>query len=468
MESSVTEKHTYGQLCHGKYSHGQRPGGGKERKSRTTGGKSVMSDYTINTKCVQSGYTPGNGDPRQIPIIQSTTFKYATSEDMGKLFDLEAPGYFYSRLQNPTNDYVAAKIADLEGGTAAMLTGSGQAANFFALFNICECGSHIVSSSSIYGGTYNLMSVTMAKMGIQVTFISPDCTEEELNAAFRENTRAVFGETIANPALTVLDIEKFAKAAHAHGVPLIVDNTFPTPVNCRPIQWGADIVTHSTTKYMDGHGAAVGGAIVDSGKFDWMAHKEKFPGLCTPDESYHGITYAEKFGKEGAFITKCTSQLMRDLGSVQSPQSAFILNLGLESLHVRMARHVENGQAVAEFLQNHPKVSYVNYSGLPGNAYYEIAQKYMPNGGCGVVSFELKGGRQAAEIFMKNLKLAAIETHVADARTCCLNPATSTHRQMNEEQLIAAGVPAGLVRMSCGLEDKKDLIADLAQALEAI
>ncbi len=427
-----------------------------------------MSDYTINTKCVQSGYTPGNGDPRQIPIIQSTTFKYATSEDMGKLFDLEAPGYFYSRLQNPTNDYVAAKIADLEGGTAAMLTGSGQAANFFALFNICECGSHIVSSSSIYGGTYNLMSVTMAKMGIQVTFISPDCTEEELNAAFRENTRAVFGETIANPALTVLDIEKFAKAAHAHGVPLIVDNTFPTPVNCRPIQWGTDIVTHSTTKYMDGHGAAVGGAIVDSGKFDWMAHKEKFPGLCTPDESYHGITYAEKFGKEGAFITKCTSQLMRDLGSVQSPQSAFILNLGLESLHVRMARHVENGQAVAEFLQNHPKVSYVNYSGLPGNAYYEIAQKYMPNGGCGVVSFELKGGRQAAEIFMKNLKLAAIETHVADARTCCLNPATSTHRQMNEEQLIAAGVPAGLVRMSCGLEDKKDLIADLTQALEAI
>lgn len=427
-----------------------------------------MSDYTINTKCVQSGYTPGNGEPRQIPIIQSTTFRYSTSEDMGKLFDLEASGYFYSRLQNPTNDYVAAKIADLEGGSAAMLTASGQAATFFALFNICECGSHIVSSSSIYGGTYNLMSVTMKKMGIQVTFVSPDCSEEELNAAFQENTRAVFGETIANPALTVLDIEKFARAAHAHGVPLIVDNTFPTPVNCRPIEWGADIITHSTTKYMDGHGAAIGGAIVDSGKFDWMAHKEKFPGLCTPDDSYHGVTYAEKFGKEGAFITKCTSQLMRDLGSVQSPVSAYLLNLGLESLHVRMARHVENGQAVAEFLQDHPKVAYVNYSGLPGNPYYEIAQKYMPNGGCGVVSFELEGGRPAAETFMKNLKLAAIETHVADARTCCLNPATSTHRQMNEEQLQAAGVPAGLVRISCGLEDKQDLIADLSQALDAI
>lgn len=427
-----------------------------------------MSNYTMNTKCVQAGYTPGNGEPRQIPIYQSTTFKYATSEDMGKLFDLEASGYFYSRLQNPTNDLVAAKIADMEGGTAAMLTGSGQSANFYAMFNICECGDHIVASSSIYGGTFNLISVTMAKMGITATFVSPDCTEEELNAAFQENTKLVFGETIANPALTVLDIEKFAKAAHAHGVPLVVDNTFPTPVNCRPIEWGADIVTHSTTKYMDGHGAAVGGAIVDGGKFDWMAHAEKFPGLCTPDESYHGITYAEKFGKEGAFITKATSQLMRDLGSVQSPQSAFILNLGLESLHVRMPRHVENGQAVAEFLEKHPQVTYVNYSGLPGNKYYERAKKYMPNGGCGVVSFELKGGRAAAEIFMKNLKLAAIETHVADARTCCLNPATSTHRQMNEEQLIAAGVPAGLVRMSCGLEDKADLIADLAQALDAI
>lgn len=425
-------------------------------------------EYSINTKCVQAGYTPGNGEPRQIPIIQSTTFKYDTSEDMGKLFDLEAEGYFYSRLQNPTNDYVAAKIAALEGGSAAMLTSSGQAANFMAVFNICEAGSHVVSSSSIYGGTYNLLSVTMKKMGLEVTFVDPDCTEEELNAAFQGNTRAVFGESIANPALTVLDVEKFAKAAHAHGVPLIVDNTFPTPVNAQPIKWGADIVTHSTTKYMDGHGAALGGVIVDSGNFDWMAHADKFPGLCTPDESYHGVTYAEKFGKEGAFITKCTSQLMRDLGCMQSPQSAFILNLGLESLHVRMPRHVENGQAVAEFLESHDKVEFVNYPGLPSNKYHSIAQKYMPNGGCGVVSFELKGGRAAAEKFMKNLKLAAIETHVADARTCCLNPATSTHRQMNDEQLAAAGIPAGLIRISCGLEDKNDLIADIAQALDAI
>lgn len=427
-----------------------------------------MSNYRMSTKCVQAGYTPGNGEPRQIPIIQSTTFKYETSEDMGKLFDLEASGYFYSRLQNPTNDYVAAKIAELEDGSAAMLTSSGQAANFFALFNICEAGSHIVASSSIYGGTFNLIDVTMKKMGVEATFVSPDCTEEELDAAFQENTRAVFGETIANPALTVLDIEKFAKAAHSHGVPLIVDNTFPTPVNCRPIEWGADIVTHSTTKYMDGHGAALGGAIVDSGKFDWMAHAEKFPGLCTPDESYHGITYAEKFGREGAFITKCTSQLMRDLGCIQAPQNAYILNLGLESLHVRMPRHVENGQAVAEFLEKQEQVAYVNYPGLPGNKYYEIAKKYLPNGGCGVVSFELKGGREAAETFMKHLKLAAIETHVADARTCCLNPATSTHRQMTEEQLIEAGVPAGLIRISCGLEDKEDLIEDLRQALQAI
>lgn len=427
-----------------------------------------MSDYKMNTKCVQSGYRPGNGEPRQIPIVQSTTFKYDTSEDMGKLFDLEASGYFYTRIQNPTNDYVAAKIADMEGGTAAMLTSSGQAANFFALFNICQAGDHIVSSSSIYGGTFNLISVTMAKMGIEATFVSPDCTEEELNAAFKENTKAVFGETIANPALTVLDIEKFAKAAHAHHVPLIVDNTFPTPVNCRPIEWGADIVTHSTTKYMDGHGAAVGGAIVDSGNFDWMANAEKFPGLCTPDDSYHGITYAEKFGKEGAFITKCTAQLMRDLGCIQSPQHAFILNLGLESLHVRMPRHVENGQAVAEFLEKQPQVAYVNYPGLESDKYHERAMKYMPKGGCGVVSFELKGGRKAAETFMKHLKLAAIETHVADARTCCLNPATSTHRQMSDEQLAAAGVPAGLVRISCGLEDKEDLIADLAQALAQI
>lgn len=425
-----------------------------------------MNDYTINTKCVQAGYTPGNGEPRQIPVIQSTTFKYDTSEDMGKLFDLEAEGYFYTRLQNPTNDHVAAKIAELEGGTAGMLTSSGQAANFFALFNICECGSHIVASSSIYGGTFNLIAVTMKKMGIDATFVSPDCSEEELNAAFQDNTRAVFGETIANPALTVLDIEKFATAAHAHGVPLIVDNTFPTPVNCRPIEWGADIVTHSTTKYMDGHGAAVGGAIVDSGHFDWMAQADKFPGLCQPDDSYHGITYAEKFGKEGAFITKCTAQLMRDFGCIQSPQHAFILNLGLESLHVRMPRHVENGLAVAEFLQQQPQVAHVNYPGLKGDPYYERAQKYMPNGGCGVVSFELKGGREAAEKFMKKLKLAAIETHVADARTCCLNPATSTHRQMNDEQLREAGIPAGLIRISCGLEDKEDLIADLKQAFE--
>ena len=425
-------------------------------------------EQSINTKCVQAGYTPKNGEPRQIPIVQSTTFKYDTSEDMGKLFDLEASGYFYSRLQNPTNDYVAAKIAALEGGAAAMLTSSGQAANFFALFNICEAGSHIVASSSIYGGTFNLIAVTLKKMGIDSTFVSPDASEEELNKAFQRNTRAVFGETIANPALTVLDIEKFAKVAHEHGVPLIVDNTFPTPVNCRPIEWGADIVTHSTTKYMDGHGAAVGGCVVDSGKFDWMAHKDMFPGLCTPDESYHGITYAEKFGQAGAFMTKAKAPLMRDLGCIQSPQSAFILNLGLESLHVRMPRHVENGQAVAEFLEKQPQVASVSYPTLPSNKYYKLAQKYLPNGGCGVVSFELKGGRAAAEKFMKNLKLAAIETHVADARTCCLNPATSTHRQMTDEQLEAAGIPAGLVRMSCGLEDKNDLIADIKNALAAI
>ena len=422
----------------------------------------------INTICVQGGYTPGNGEPRQIPIVQSTTFKYDTSEDMGKLFDLEASGYFYTRLQNPTNDYVAAKIAELEGGTAAMLTSSGQAANFFALFNICSCGDHIVSSSSIYGGTFNLIDVTMRRMGIDVTFVSPDCTEEELNAAFRENTRAVFGETIANPALTVLDIERFAAAAHAHGVPLIIDNTFATPVNCRPFEWGADIVTHSTTKYMDGHGAAVGGCIVDSGKFDWMAHADKFPVLCTPDESYHGITYAEKFGKEGAFITKATAQLMRDFGCIQSPQNAFILNLGLESLHVRMKRHCENGQAVAEFLSTHPKIAWVSYCGLPGDKYHALAEKYLPNGSCGVVSFGVKGGRKNAETFMKHLKLAAIETHVADARTCCLHPASSTHRQMNDEQLVAAGVGPDLVRMSCGLEDARDLIADIDQALAQI
>ena len=427
-----------------------------------------MSDFRLDTACVQGGYTPGNGEPRQIPIVQSTTFKYNTGEDMGRLFDLEDSGYFYTRLQNPTNDAVAAKIAALEGGTAAMLTSSGQAANFFALFNLAGCGDHIVASSSIYGGTFNLISVTMARMGMEVTFVSPDCTEEELNAAFRENTKCVFGETIANPALTVLDIELFARAAHAHGVPLIVDNTFATPVNCRPFEWGADIVTHSTTKYMDGHGAAVGGAIVDSGHFDWMAHPDRFPGLCSPDESYHGITYAEKFGREGAFITKCTAQLMRDFGSIQSPQHAFYLNLGLESLHVRMPRHCANAQAVAEFLQKHPKVSRVRYCGLPGDPYYDRAEKYLPNGSCGVVSFELKGGREAASLFMNSLRLAAIETHVADARTCCLNPATTTHRQMTDEQLEAAGVPAGLVRMSCGLEAAEDLIADIAQALDQV
>ncbi len=421
-----------------------------------------------DTQCVQAGYRPKNGEPRQIPVYQSTTWKYDTSEDMGKLFDLEASGYFYTRLQNPTNDYVAAKIAALEGGTAAMLTSSGQAANFFALFNICECGSHIVCSSSIYGGTFNLIAVTMAKMGITTTFVSPDASEEELDKAFKENTRAVFGETIANPALTVLDIEKFATVAHKHGVPLIIDNTFPTPVNCRPIEWGADIVTHSTTKYMDGHGAAVGGCIVDSGKFDWMAHADKFPGLCTPDESYHGITYATKFGNAGAFITKCTAQLMRDFGSIQSPQNAFILNLGLESLHVRMPKHVENAQAVAEFLSKNPKVASVTYSGLPGDKYYKIAQKYLPNGGCGVVSFCLKGGRAEAEKFMKSLQLIAIETHVADARSCCLNPATSTHRQLTDKQLEDAGIPAGLIRVSCGLENKEDLIEDIKQALERL
>ena len=427
-----------------------------------------MADYKIETKCVQGGYTPGNGEPRQIPIVQSTTFHYDTSEDMAKLFDLEASGYFYSRLQNPTCDTVAAKICELEGGTAAMLTSSGQAANFYAVFNIATCGDHVVSASTIYGGTFNLFAVTMKKMGIDFTFVSPDCTEEELAAAFRPNTKAVFGETIANPALTVLDIEKFAKAAHAHGVPLIIDNTFATPINCRPFEWGADIVTHSTTKYMDGHGAAVGGCIVDSGNFDWMANKEKFPGLCTPDDSYHGIVYAEKFGQGGAFITKATAQLMRDFGSTPAPQSAFLLNLGLESLHVRMERHCANGLAVATFLKNHPNVTWVTYASLEGDKYYDLAQKYMPKGTCGVVSFGVKGGRSAAEKFMKHLKVAAIETHVADARTCCLHPASATHRQMSDEELLAAGVSGDLVRYSCGLENANDLIADLKQALESI
>jgi len=427
-----------------------------------------MSDYRQETKCVQGGYTPGNGEPRQIPIIQSTTFRYTSSADMGKLFDLEASGYFYSRLQNPTCDAVAAKIAELEGGTAAMLTGSGQAASFYTIFNLASAGDHVVSSATIYGGTYNLFAVTMKRMGIDFTFVDPDCTEEELHAAFRENTKALFGETIANPALTVLDIEKFARVAHAHGVPLIVDNTFATPINCRPFEWGADIVTHSTTKYMDGHGAAVGGCIVDSGNFDWMAHADKFPGLTTPDESYHGVTYAERFGQGGAFITKATAQLMRDLGSVQSPHDAFLLNLGLESLHVRMPRHCENGLAVAEYLSRHEKISWVNYPNLPGTKYYDLAMKYLPNGSCGVVSFGVKGGRAAAETFMGNLKLAAIETHVADARTCCLHPASATHRQMNDAELEAAGVSPDLVRLSCGIESKEDLIADIAQALEQI
>lgn len=427
-----------------------------------------MSEYRIETKCVQGGYTPGNGEPRQIPIYQSTTFKYDTSEHMGQLFDLEASGYFYSRLQNPTCDLVAAKIAALEGGTAAMLTSSGQAANFYAVFNVANCGDHVVASSTIYGGTFNLFSVTMKKMGIEFTFVAPDCTEEELAAAFKPNTKAVFGETIANPALSVLDIERFAKVAHAHGVPLIIDNTFATPINCRPIEWGADIVTHSTTKYMDGHGAAVGGCIIDSGNFDWLAHADKFPGLCTPDDSYHGITYAEKFGQGGAFITKATAQLMRDFGSTQSPQSAFLLNLGLESLHVRIPRHCENGLAVAKYLKNHDLISYVIYPGLEGDKYYETAKKYLPNGSCGVVSFGVKGGRKAAEAFMGHLKTAAIETHVADARTCCLHPASSTHRQMTDAELEAAGVPADMVRLSCGLENAQDLIDDIAQALEAI
>ena len=422
----------------------------------------------IETKCVQSGYTPGNGEPRQIPIVQSTTFKYSTSEAMGRLFDLEDSGYFYSRLQNPTCDAVAAKICDLEGGTAAMLTSSGQSANFYAVFNIAGNGDHVVSSASIYGGTYNLFAVTMKRMGVDFTFISPDCTDAELEAAFRPNTKAVFGETIANPALTVFDIERFANAAHAHGVPLIVDNTFATPINCRPFEWGADIVTHSTTKYMDGHGAAVGGAIVDAGRFDWIAHADKFPGLTTPDESYHGVTYAEKFGLGGAFITKCTVQLMRDFGSTPSPQSAFMLNLGLESLHVRMERHCENALKVAQYLEQHEKIAWVNYPGLASSPYHARAQKYMPKGTCGVVSFGVKGGREAASKFMQNLKIAAIETHVADARTCCLHLASTTHRQMNDAELVAAGVSGDLVRLSCGLESAEDLIEDIAQALAQI
>ncbi len=427
-----------------------------------------MNDLKIGTRCLHAGYSPKNGEPRQMPIYQSTTFKYDTSEDMGKLFDLEAEGYFYTRLQNPTNDYVAARIASLEGGTAAMLTSSGQAASFYSIFNIVSAGDHVVSSAAIYGGTYNLFAVTMKRMGIDFTFVKPDCSCEELEAAFRPNTKAVFGETIANPALDVFDIERFAAAAHKHGVPLIVDNTFATPINCRPIEWGADIVTHSTTKYMDGHASSVGGCIVDSGKFDWTKYPDKFPGLCTPDDSYHGVTYTERFGLEGAFITKATAQLMRDFGSIQAPQHAYYVNLGLESLELRMRRHCENAQAVAEYVKNHEKIAWVRYAGLPDDKYYKLGQKYLPNGSCGVLSFGVKGGRSAAEKFMKNLKLASIETHVADSKTCCLHPANATHRQMSDSELEKAGVAPDLIRFSCGLEDKEDIIADICQALSEI
>ena len=427
-----------------------------------------MSDYRPSTNCLHAGYVPGNGEPRNIPIVQSTTFRYATGEAMGALFDLEAAGYFYTRLQNPTSDAVAAKICALEGGTAAMLTSSGQAANFFAVFNIASCGDHVVASSAIYGGTFNLFAVTMKRMGVDFTFVDPNCSDAELEAAFRPNTKAVFGETIANPALTVLDIERFAKAAHAHGVPLIVDNTFPTPINCRPFEHGADIVTHSTTKYMDGHANAVGGAIVDSGKFDWTAHADKFPGLTTPDESYHGITYTEKFGLGGAYITKATAQLMRDFGSTPAPMNAYLLNVGLETLPLRMAKHCANAMEVARYLEGHDKVAWVNYPGLESSPYHALAQKYMPNGTCGVVSFGVKGGREAASKFMAGLKLASIATHVADAKTCVLHPASTTHRQMNDAELAAAGVSPDLIRLSVGIEDAADLLADLDQALAAL
>ena len=427
-----------------------------------------MSDYRPSTNCLHAGYVPGNGEPRNIPIVQSTTFRYATGEAMGALFDLEAAGYFYTRLQNPTSDAVAAKICALEGGTAAMLTSSGQAANFFAVFNIASCGDHVVASSAIYGGTFNLFAVTMKRMGVDFTFVDPNCSDAELEAAFRPNTKAVFGETIANPALTVLDIERFAKAAHAHGVPLIVDNTFPTPINCRPFEHGADIVTHSTTKYMDGHANAVGGAIVDSGKFDWTAHADKFPGLTTPDESYHGITYTEKFGLGGAYITKATAQLMRDFGATPAPMNAYLLNVGLETLPLRMAKHCANAMEVARYLEGHDKVAWVNYPGLESSPYHALAQKYMPNGTCGVVSFGVKGGREAASKFMAGLKLASIATHVADAKTCVLHPASTTHRQMNDAELAAAGVSPDLIRLSVGIEDAADLLADLDQALAAL
>lgn len=423
-----------------------------------------MSNYKMETKCVQSGYNPGNGEPRVLPIVQSTTFRYTSSDQMGRLFDLEESGYFYTRLQNPTNDAVAAKICDMEGGVAAMLTSSGQAANFYAIMNIAEEGDHIVCASALYGGTYNLFAHTIRKMGVKATFVDPDCTEEELNAAFQENTKAVFGETIANPALTIFDFEKFAKAAHAHNVPLIVDNTFATPINCRPFEWGADIVTHSTTKYMDGHAMAVGGAIVDSGNFDWQAHGDKFPGMTQPDDSYHGIVYSEKFGKAG-YITKATAQVMRDLGSIPSPQNSFLLNVGLETLHLRMPKHCENAYKVAKWLSENDKVAWVNYPGLEGDKYYERAKKYMPNGTCGVLTFGIKGGREASIKFMDSLKFIAIVTHVADARSCVLHPASHTHRQMTDEQLIEAGVQPDLIRFSVGIEDAEDIIADLEQAL---
>ena len=424
-----------------------------------------MEKRNLDTICVQGGWQPKNGEPRVLPIYQSTTYKYDNSEQMGRLFDLEEEGYFYTRLQNPTNDIVAQKICDLEGGVAGMLTSSGQAANYYAAFNICEAGDHIICSAHVYGGTFNLFGVTMKKQGIDVTFINPDCTEEELEAAFKPNTKMVFGETISNPSLVVLDIEKFAKAAHRHGVPLIVDNTFATPINCRPFEWGADIVTHSTTKYMDGHAMAVGGAIVDSGKFDWNAHADKFPGLTTPDKTYHGIVYTEKFGK-GAYITKATAQLMRDLGSIQAPQNAFLLNIGLETLHLRVPRHCENALKVAKYLKGHDKVAWVSYPSLEGDKYYDLAQKYMPNGTCGVLTFGLKGGREAAVEMMDKLKMVAIVTHVADARSCVLHPASHTHRQMNEQELKEAGVQPDLIRFSVGIENAEDIIADVEQALK--
>ncbi len=426
-----------------------------------------MSNYEIETKCIQSGWEPKNGEPRIMPIVQSTTFKYGSSDEMGALFDLEKEGYFYSRLANPTNDWVAKKICDLEGGYAAMLTGSGQSANFYAVFNICEAGDHFISTSAVYGGTFNLFGVTMKKLGIDVTFVEPDATKEEIQAAFRPNTKCIFGETIANPALVVLDIEKFADIAHENGVPFIVDNTFATPINCRPFEFGVDIVTHATTKYMDGHAMTVGGCIVDSGNFDWTKYADKFPGLTTPDESYHGVVYTDKFGKM-AYIQKATAQLMRDLGSVQSPMNAFLINIGLETLHLRVPRHCENALKVAQFLESNEHVAWVNYADLPNNKYHQLQQKYMPNGTCGVISFGLKGDRNTAVAFMDNLKMISIVTHVADARTCVLHPASHTHRQMSDEQLVEAGVQPDLIRLSVGIENVNDIISDIKQAMEKV